>query len=78
VNCGAVVIALEMVIRRRLFSFVKITVCELFEPSASAPKLIAVGLTLMFACATLVKANRIVAAAVIVLTLIRLLAVMCM
>jgi hypothetical protein len=72
------VIALEIVIRRRLLSFVKITVCELFEPSASAPKLMDVGLTLMFACATLVKANSIVAAAVIVLTLILLLAVMCM
>jgi hypothetical protein len=72
------VITLEMVTRRRLLSFVKITVCELFEPSASVPKLIAVGLTLTYACATPVKANSIVAAAVIVLTLIRLLAVMCM
>ena len=71
-------LSLEIVSGRLLLWFVKITVYELFEPIASVPKLREVGLTFTFAWATLVKANRIVAAAAIVLTLIRLLAVMCM
>jgi len=75
---GSEEIALETVTRRLVLSFVKITVCELFEPRASVPKLIEVGLTFMAACATFVKANRIVAAAANVLILILLLAVMCM
>lgn len=66
--------ALEIVMLRRELSFVKVTVFEiLLEPGADVPKLMAVGLTLTLAFATLARVKRMVAAAAIVLPLILLL-----
>jgi hypothetical protein len=75
-NCEMEVAALEIVMLRLSFSFVKVTVCDArLEPNDSVPKRMAVGLALTVACATLANANRIVAAA-IVLTRILLLSEM--
>jgi hypothetical protein len=77
-NWRIATVTLEMIMRCRLFSFVKVTVCEvLVNPTVSAPKLMDVGATLTFACATLAKENRIVATAAIVFILNLLLAAMC-
>lgn len=54
---------LEIVILCR-FSFVMVTVCDaLVEPTDSLPKLTDEGFTLIFACAAVPKASKIVKAA---------------
>lgn len=75
-NCEMDVVALEIVMLRREFSFVTVTACDITLVTrvpvldVTVPKVIAVGLTLTLACAALANVNRIAAAAAMALALI--------